>query len=145
MAVQAWFEGLAGDWQLSRRISNGARFRGVVRFQRTEPDTLAVREEGQLRLPTGDTASANREWLWRLYDGRTLDIRYGADRGHEPYHLLSLADVGTGWRASASHICGEDCYEGVYVLRNDRLFSVQTVSGPNKDYRLFSRYWRDIS
>jgi hypothetical protein len=56
-----------------------------------------------------------------------------------PFHPLVLRAA----RVAVAHACGEDAYEGAYVVLGPDAFDVTwRVRGPAKDQRIESRYRR---
>jgi hypothetical protein len=61
---------------------------------------------------------------------RLEHLRFGADN---PVVLFDLAPAGDReWRSVSPHLCGEDCYAAVLILRGDSLVVRWSIDGPQK-------------
>ena len=147
-----WFAELAGVWQLTRDSSDGSRFTGTARFTATDGNAYLLREEGFLRLATGEVLPASRQWVWRLTEHpageREIEIRYPQEAGGELYHRFrpeqaALPDSkGDAWHGEGEHLCGRDIYLAGYRLSARAIDIDHHVTGPAKDYRLKARLVR---
>lgn len=140
------FGKLAGEWQLTREISDGTRFEGLARFTAISDNSYRLEETGQLYLQKFRSLNAMREWQWILQFGDHLDIRYPAEQGGGMYHHVELAII-TGpsekiWQGTARHDCGDDVYIGHYRLAADHLDIGHRINGPNKDLTIKSQFAR---
>ena len=140
------FASLAGEWQLIREISDGARFEGTGRFFTVSESSYRLEETGQLLLQDNRTLSAAREWQWISTGDCNLEIRYPVAHGGARYHLVNLAFATNStekyWHGSASHDCGKDVYVGSYRLAPDCLDISQDIQGPQKNLMVKSRFAR---
>lgn len=133
VASEAWF---AGDWRVARVVHDlaGARrasFAGRCRFV-PDGDGLLSEERGVLRHE-GARLAASRRTLWRFPGGGRVAVLYPDGR---PFHVFPLA------APHAVHLCGADRYEVAYAFEEGRWFSLWTVRGPRKRYRMLTRYTR---
>lgn len=132
---------LAGRWSVERTLRDGdarGAFAGTAEFSRaTRADggaPVVWDEAGELRL-AGYHGPARRRLLL-VAVGEAWEVRFDDDR---PFHPLDLRDGAS----LAVHDCGEDRYEGEYVIRGRDAFDVVwRVRGPAKDQEIVSRYRR---
>jgi len=136
-------EYLRGDWHVERsivdlRTGGRGQFRGVVRCTPGPGGRLVLDEEGEL--------------VWRAHRGparRVLELRR-VSRGHaevlfddgRPFHALELRRDGF----LAHHVCGDDRYDGRFLLHGPSRWSVawQAV-GPSKCLWLDACYERMLT
>jgi hypothetical protein len=126
---------LPGRWTVARTLADAAlgagSFEGVATFAPARGGGLDWEESGRLRLGAYDGPARRRlllrpepaGWMVRFDDGR-------------PFHPLRLDEA-------VEHPCGEDRYEGRYVVVGPDAFDVAwRVRGPAKDQRIESHYRR---
>ena len=135
-----YFQSLVGKWTVARTISDGSAFKGDAVFERKTGKQLLLTESGTLELATGASVFATRAWVWHLVSGMVLDINYD-ETPLRPYHHLKIEPEGAGlWQAAASHLCGDDTYDGHYTFSDGRIVVDHTVRGPKKDYSMRTVY-----
>jgi len=145
------FAVLEGPWVLSRTIPGHATMRGSARFLRLGPVVLQYWEEGELRLATGTSMPARRDWYWLLAPGHLRIAFSGASGGPEgTLHRLHLhpgqsAEGAWPLHAEDLHHCGQDTYLGRYHFENATRISIDMlVRGPSKHYAIhtvLTRTW----
>ena len=130
----------AGVWQVLRQITDrragqGGQFSGQAALTPDGPSGLRYAETGQMQIGTGPALRATRRYLW-LFDGALVTVQF--DDGRPFHHFTAM-----GLAAGTDHLCGDDMYRVRYdfTLWPDWT-ACWEVSGPRKDYRLESRYWR---
>ncbi len=145
-----YFTALAGEWRLTRRASDGTSFEGKAHFRAIGEKSLALSENGIVRMPQGPCLNAGRRWLWQLTALNEFEIHFDEAEAGFPgqpggrlYHRFKPQSWRDGCSGEAQHLCGGDRYFARYRLSCDRLEIAHRVSGPNKDYRLVSRFQRD--
>ena len=61
---------------------------------------------------------------------RLEHLRFGADR---PVFLFDLAHAGEGeWRSASPHLCRDDCYAAVLLVRDEGIVLRWSIDGPRK-------------
>ncbi len=128
---------------LNREISPGFHFEGTATFEALSVSAYLLRESGLLQRADGPPMNAARSWHWELEGENQLKISYDEDPPRL-YHALSLQlnEDGSLWVGQDLHLCEPDEYDGEYILGEKKLESIQTVSGPNKAYRVHSIFQR---
>ncbi|HUN49137.1 MAG TPA: DUF6314 family protein [Stellaceae bacterium] len=132
----------AGLWTLERRIAGHAAMRGTARFAPLPGGGIEYREEGELRLATGEQLDATRSYRFRaLSNGFAV---FFAEAPPRLFHEISLVLRSDGSLAGeARHLCAPDLYLSEYRFAPDGQFSVRhAVRGPRKDYMISTRYRR---
>ena len=129
----------AGTWTVHRRIEHAdgteATFDGVAEFT-PSGGGLDYRERGVLTLPQDTQMRAERGYRW-AEDGPMIHVAFADGR---PFHSF---DPG---RPEAVHDCPPDRYHVCYDFGAWPSWrAIWTVSGPQKDYRMISRYRRGYS
>jgi len=147
----AVLDGLAGRWSLERVVmgkdtNQGSMpqgsMRGFATFRRLDSGLVAYREEGRLKLPSGETFDAFRNYL---YDRVPLGFAvFFAETPPRLFHEIRLQSTTIGTLiGEAAHLCGRDNYATRYVFQPDGSFVVHhDVSGPRKDYVMATEYRR---
>ena len=133
------FKSLVGCWLLERKISSGERLIGKAVFEPVSDTVFLLCEEGELSLLNGSKVHASRKWYWHLDVNNVLEITYDARRA-EPYHRISLVLKDDLWQGQADHLCGADCYQGLYRFCKNEFGVDQTIKGPAKNYTVQSLY-----
>lgn len=167
-ASRSIFEGLSGDWTLTRNLTSElpayptGDFIGIASF-RARPSTdsnfdfeyLYV-EEGQFTTQQGATLAATRRYVYR-YQRRTdqISVWFVMPEDGETvdylFHVLdfpSTAPTADKISLGAHHLCSKDNYWVEYdfthqKLNLHRLKVKYTVKGPNKDYVADAEYTQD--
>jgi len=132
--TQSFFE---GAWQMLRIIENVSEgvigeFWGECTFEPAEGGGLRCRESGVLRF-RGHDYQASRVSLWLFPGDGHIEVRYEDGR---PFHDFVVDDP------EAVHLCGDDRYAVSYAFGDDSWISRWTISGPDKDYMMTTRYRR---
>lgn len=131
-----------GRWRLAREIEDrqGAR-RGTLEGFATLQDTgghLTYLEEGTLSFPGLPALSAERTYLWQRGEGTEIKVLFEDGRD---FHSFSLGRT----MPEAAHHCAPDMYHVTYDFSAwPRWTTTWRVQGPRKDYRMVSRYRRQI-
>ncbi|MEJ8812512.1 DUF6314 family protein [Variovorax ureilyticus] len=127
------FDQLEGAWDLDRNIENQATMTGTAVFERRQPDVMAYREEGRVRLAGGKELDAFREYRFeRAPRGFTVFFNEAPPR---VFHHIELERDGDAFAGLATHLCSPDVYDSSYRFLADGTFVVcHTVRGPRKDY-----------
>jgi len=134
------FATLAGEWQLIRSISSGEKLEGTCVFDRRDDHSLLATESGELQIADGSIINAHRQWVWQA-ENDALNV-YFPEKPLRLYHRVNLSLVGNTWTGSGHHDCAPDTYLGEYEISPENLIVRQEISGPKKDYRIYSRYSR---
>jgi Family of unknown function (DUF6314) len=138
------FAALEGSWSLQREISGAGSMEGAADFRRVGADLLHYREQGVLRLDSGWTGEASREYFYLLEpgpDGPDIRIAFAVrDRPGETLHRLRLHTAPEArWPAAGQdvHLCSRDVYQGTYnFVDPDHYTTRVVVTGPAKDYTI---------
>jgi hypothetical protein len=126
-----------------RSLSFVARSTGTTGWNGRGSGTVEVRE------PANGVMTFHEQGLWRP-EGGEWDIRFHnvyrwtlagdhlrlehlrCDEEH-PVYLFDLMPAGEQeWRSVSPHLCGEDCYAAMLVVRNDSLVLRWSIDGPRK-------------
>ncbi|MEO0909499.1 MAG: DUF6314 family protein [Pseudomonadota bacterium] len=137
------FESWSGEWTLDREISPGFHFEGTATFEVLTESAYLLRESGLLQRADSPPMNAARSWHWEVSDENQLKISYD-ENPPRLYHALNLqfVEARRTWVGQDLHLCEPDEYDGDYILGEKKLESIQTVSGPNKAYRVHSIFQR---
>ena len=135
---------LTGSWSFNRIIEGQGSMQGLATFTPLDPDSLAYREQGRLRLLTGTELEAEREYVFRQH-GRGFDVFF-KETPLRLFHAIDLAASDNGvLSGSADHLCNLDHYQSTYTFGRDGGFVVRhVVSGPRKDYTTLTTYIRVV-
>ena len=134
---------LLGRWSLERslldeRLGAEGRFQGTACLDRVAPGKAAYREEGTLRF-LDHLGAAHRSLRCAAAGQRAVAFAFPDGR---PFHRLELSTSGY----EAEHPCGEDRYEGRFVLLDDDAWSASwRVVGPRKQLHLVGTYRRLVA
>ena len=127
----------AGAWQLYKHIQqkDGAVFVFEGQAEFTYADSyLHYHESGMVSAPDGRTLQAARSYKWRQLDNGHIEVLFDDNRF---FHTFSLA------APVAEHLCGADHYVVDYGFSGwPEWTSTWQVTGPRKDYTMFSRFTR---
>lgn len=138
-AAATIFARLEGAWVLRREIPGIGTMDGTAVFGPLLPGTLLYREEGRLRLQSGYSGPATREYYYLLEEdhirvtfadaapGERTFVTLRPERGHGD--TFSAADV---------HCCTPDVYSATYHFTDERLTISTGVRGPKKDYTILT-------
>jgi len=139
---------LVGRWRLERGIGPGVgTASGIAVFADGGPGRLNYREDVSLRLATGYTGDAYREYTYLLEADRIRVLLADGTTMHDLVFASTSAPAGSGAEpvrtATDDHDCRADRYRGTYRMLGDNVLTVEMdVSGPAKDYRMVTRYER---
>lgn len=165
--ARAVFRAMQGDWRLDRTITShsehpSGKLIGIASFHPRQPTDSAYEreylyiEEGSFETTTGFTFRANRRYVHR-YDllNDKLSIWFtkadnlSVDYLFHEFEFLRLKEGSRkrGWGAKAHHLCIKDTYDVEYEFHFDGASlkwwtMAYDVHGPEKDYRIESRYER---
>ena len=131
---------LEGRWSLTREVRHADgridRLEGEAIFQRSGPKL--VQDETGLLTVGNQTLEAKQRYIWEAA-GPLLNV-YFADL--RPFHTVAL----NARTHKAVHLCPPDRYEVAYDFADwPRWRAVWQVEGPRKDYRMTSKYHRQIA
>ena len=135
-------ESFAGRWSILReirdeRVNSTGRMEGVATFSPhpVEKNTLVMEENGILQMAGAPALTANRKYIWReTVAGDAIDIFFEDER---PFHKINLGRT----MPSDTHICTPDFYDVSYDFRRWPSWIAEwRVTGPRKNYRLWSRF-----
>ena len=136
LATESYFR---GHWQMVRIIEDVpagviGEFWGQAEFA---PDRLGLicTETGVLRFKGHDYHSG-RVLLWRWPEPNRIDVRY--DDGRRFHEFLREQPL-------AIQVSGEDRFEVGYEFDSAEWISTWTVDGPDRIWRMTTRYWRSAS
>lgn len=132
---------LAGDWTISRIVSNGATLAGMATISTVESHAARYHEEGVLRLPEGMEILAYRDYL---LEAGMNDLRMMFDEDPPRlFQAFTLSVSGNGIAGTSQHICDQDVYHSRFELISRSEFTLRhDVSGPRKSYRMVTHYRR---
>lgn len=138
------FAALEGLWALRREISGIGSMQGTADFRRISANMLRYREQGVLRLDSGWTGEASREYFYLLEpgpDGPGIRIAFAAEgRPGGTLHRISLRTApGAPWPTAGQdiHLCDRDVYQGTYTFIDPDHYTTRVVvTGPTKDYTI---------
>ncbi|MBC9877832.1 hypothetical protein G8O24_10820 [Bradyrhizobium sp. INPA01-394B] len=135
---------LTGSWSFDRLIAGQGSMQGLATFTPLDPDGLAYREQGRLKLLTGTELEAEREYVFREHGGG-FDVFF-KETPLRLFHTIELAaSDGGAVSGSAIHLCNADRYQSTYTFRSDGGFIVRhVVAGPRKDYTMLTTYRRVV-
>lgn len=124
-----------GVWRVTRDIAHGdgarARFAGVARWVPVA-EGLHYVERGEMRMPGHAPMQAERRYLWR----EDLSVWFEDGR-----FFHQVPETG----GQAEHWCDPDMYRVRYDFADWPAFQATwEVTGPRKDYRMVSRYLREM-
>ena len=141
---------LRGAWRCERALKDAgvaARFSGVARFSEGAVEggggaalpPLAYREEGTLTLEAGGASPATRAYEYTFpRSAAAAEVLFDDGRHFHPLDLTQGA-----W--SATHLCGDDVYEGEWVaVGRDEWTMTWRVKGPRKDQVLRTTFFRGV-
>lgn len=132
--------GLTGIWRFSRVIDNGARMEGTAVFTPRPDGWLHYREDGTMRLPSGQTFEAYRSYFYAPLAGG-FAVYFDETPPETPPRLFHEIRLGDDLTGQAPHQCAADLYESEYRFQPDGSFTVvHAVSGPKKGYRMETVY-----
>lgn len=133
-------------WWLVRKVGNLGIFRGQAHFSTSLSQTLRYREEGVLHQILGPDLEVFRDFDFRLILD-TIAIDFAGDhRRGKRYVDLRFDHRGSNLVAQGLHECAPDTYIHRMTWPSNKSFSVVVdVRGPNKNFRLVSKYERQES
>ena len=135
-------QSFTGKWTILREIrdereNSKGRMEGFAKFSAhpEEPNALIMEETGILQMVGAPALTANRKYIWRDAEGGpVIDVRFEDGR---PFHKIDLNKT----MPFDTHICSPDLYEVSYDFRRWPSWIAQwRVTGPRKNYRLWSRF-----
>jgi hypothetical protein len=135
----AFFDRLAGSWNIRRTIDRTASLEGLATIAPIATDRLAYREEGVLRLPGAAPISAHRSYVYeRRPDGFAILFDETPSRLFQEFTLTARADGALS--AVSRHLCGDDLYETTCVVHESAFWLIHHVTGPRKAYVSTTRH-----
>jgi hypothetical protein len=163
--ARAIFCAMQGDWKLERSLKSSiatypsGNFSGTAKFLPRDPTDEEANmeylylEEGDFVMEQGMEFRANRRYVHRYTESTdTLGVWFVKPDNKTVDYLfhelkILLPEKGSGWRASAHHLCVKDTYDVEYEFRFkgvglDEWRLKYSVKGPSKDYRIESVYRR---
>lgn len=153
-SLQHIFAQFNGAWSFERSITSLldttsiARATGIALFTADTQSLLRYEENGQLMLTDTHAAPSSffRHYLYVLREN-AIHVLYGDGPQKDALYQELIYDTQNSiLRSSATHVCGDDCYDSVYHLMDDNMFSLNTtVRGPRKDYVINTHFVRTQS
>lgn len=141
---------LKGEWSFKRIIEGHGSMQGMAsvvtapaeEFFGREERLLHYREKGRLLLTGGEEFESEREYLFDRSDNGFAV--YFKETPRRLFHTISLERQDGGLlRGGSVHWCHDDVYKTLYEFLPDGQFVIQhDVTGPRKDYRIFTKYVR---
>lgn len=143
------FHFLEGEWLVRRQFEGSyvGSFNGKARLLLDEASGLPTynySEHGELTDGTGQLFNAKQSYLYRLVEGR-LEVLKQEGSDWILMHELDFRQEGKVIAASAAHthLCGQDYYAAEYRIDLSGRWEVAyNVTGPKKDYRIYTVYER---
>ena len=138
------FDRLEGGWILTRSITHQATMHGAARFSRTREDSLSYHERVQVRLSSGNSYEAYRDYVFKR--DRCGFIVLFAEADQRLFHQVALTLSDGCLLGVAEHLCSADRYLSTYKFLPDGSYAVEhRVSGPKKAYVSTTVYSTDLS
>lgn len=133
---------LAGSWQFNRVIEGQGTVQGIATLTTLDGDSLAYREQGQLRLLNGTEFQTEREYIFA--SSATGFQVFFKETPPRLFHEISLSASTSGvLSGAADHLCNLDTYRSSYTFLPDGRFVIRhIVEGPRKDYTMTTTYVR---
>ena len=133
---------LAGRWEIARRIEPQGALEGLAVFTPDGTGGLDYRERGELHLPGGFAAAAERRYLYRPRPAGFAVLF--AERPPRLFQDVALKAGRQGRLVGrARHLCAADLYLTGYAFLPDGRFVIRhRVRGPRKAYRMTTWYRR---
>jgi hypothetical protein len=139
MTLDRLWERLAGVRSLSFAAHSGkatgwnGNGRGTVEVRHAGDGVMTFHEQGRWRPEGGERDIRFRNvfrWTVRQESLRLEHLRFGEVH---PVYLFDLAPAGDReWRSVAPHLCREDCYAAVLLVRDDSIVLRWSIDGPQK-------------
>jgi len=128
-----------GTWRIDRVIKGrpmAGTLTGTAAFQREAGQGLICREVGQLTLESGQIFPATRGYHWRAEAARIIvDFE-----DNTPFHDFTPSGI-----SFARHNCAPDTYDVTYDFTAwPNWTATWEVSGPQKAYRMHTRFGREV-
>jgi hypothetical protein len=106
---------------------------GTVEVRESADAAMTFQEQGDWRPEGGERVIRfNNVYRWTRAGGllRLEHLRFGADN---PVYLFDLTQTGEReWRSASPHLCREDCYAAVLLVRDDGIVLRWSIDGPRK-------------
>jgi hypothetical protein len=107
--------------------------RGTVEVRKRGEGVMTFHEQGTWRTQRGERQIRfTNVYRWSLIGDlvRLEHLRFGEV---SPVHLFDLVQAGDWeWRSVSPHLCGEDCYAAVLLVRDDVVIVRWSIDGPRK-------------
>ena len=136
-------EQLVGTWKVERKIDEFPDVTGIATFT-SERGGLKYHEDVSYTR-NNEQVQAFQDYEYRLAeDGIALYFLHGERAGNLFMNLrFDQVDDEDPSQAEAVHLCGDDKYEGLFTFTDKDRFSIwYKVTGPEKDYAIFTQYTR---
>lgn len=134
---------LAGRWRLSRRIDNGVTVEGLAVLTPLSAGGLRYREDGTMRLPSGEALAAFADYLFTP-ELESLAIWFDEAPPRLFQHFRLSVGADGGLAGMSRHDCAPDLYLSEIVFAPDGWWSLRhAVTGPRKAYVSLTRYDRE--
>ena len=131
--------GLRGTPSLTTAGTAGAAGRSPSQVGRTWSHHI---HRGRRLAEPGRPGPPLQQCLPLVKGGDTLrleHLRFGEDR---PVYLFDLAPAGDrGWRSVSPHLCSEDCYAAVLLVRDNGILLRWSIDGPRKKETIGGRVY----
>jgi len=137
LVADAIFEDLRGSWSLNRTIKGFGAMRGSAQIQRLSSQIFEYREEGTLKLKTGEELAAFRTMFY-CKENDDIVVRFRPTIADEDilHRLHVVKNSNSLWPSHArdAHYCGRDIYRGHYSFEEPgRVRILIAVTGPKKN------------
>jgi hypothetical protein len=114
---------------------------GTVEVKEAGEGVLTWQERGSWRPEGGERdIHFGNVYRWTMAGGllRLEHLRFGEAN---PVHLLDLAPAGEReWRPALPHLCRDDCYSAVLLVRDDGIVLWWSIDGPRKKQTIQYEY-----
>jgi hypothetical protein len=115
---------------------------GTVEVREAAADAVQVFHERGLWRPEGGERDIrfSNVFRWTVCGGtiRLEHLRFGEDH---PVYLFDLAPAGDReWRSVSPHLCREDCYAAVLLIRDGGIALRWSIDGPRKQESIEYHY-----
>lgn len=115
---------------------------GTVMVDVVDDSTITFTERGSWRSDSGDEHDFNNVYRWTLVDDsaviRLEHLRFGPD---QPVYLLDFAPTDDIiFRSISPHYCGADLYTAMMEFKDEAVYLLWNVRGPEKDEEICYAY-----
>lgn len=133
-----WAHYFAGQWLLTKEISNGFSFDGEAVFSPNTDGDLLYEETGALRDDKCRMEGARARYVFRFAKDK-MEMLY-PESPPRLFQRFCLAGENE-CAADSTHLCGSDLYRSRLLITGpDQFQLIHSVKGPQKDYRIIATY-----